>query len=269
MQALDKQRTLAVLRGRIAGIVDLSAATPADHAPRPAASHPLALPGGRLHEVFTDERRNAGAALGFALGLARDLLGPARPAAIYLQLNRDAQEMGLPYGAGLASFGFDPDTLLLVRANTIVELLWAAEEALACRAVAAVIADVAGRPKSLDFTVSRRLSLRAAKDGASFFWVRYGHWRAATAAQYRWRLQPVRSAETPFDARAPGHPNWLARLEKGAVGNSRQNEWFLGWTHHGFNWTADRPRPADRSDDAAALSHAVSIQLGDRLSQTA
>lgn len=270
MQALDKQHTLAALRDRIAGIVDLSVAAPED---RPETgnnpSHPLALPGGRLHEIFTDERRNAGATLGFSLALARDLLVPSRPAVIYLQLNRDAQEMGLPYGAGLASFGFDPNMLLLVRADTVVELLWAAEEALACRAVAAVIADIAGQPKALDFTVSRRLSLRATRDGASFFFLRYGQWREATAAQFRWHLQPVLSAETPFDARAPGTPQWQARLEKGTVGTSRQTEWLLGWTQNGFDWTADQRPAANRATTASAVSGVVPAHLGYRLSQTA
>lgn len=270
MQALDKQHTLAALRDRIAGIVDLSVAAPEDRAAAAASlSHPLALPGGRLHEIFTDERRNAGATLGFSLALARDLLAPSRPAVIYLQLNRDAQEMGLPYGAGLASFGFDPNMLLLVRADTIVELLWAAEEALACRAVAAVIADIAGQPKALDFTVSRRLSLRATKDGASFFFLRYGQWREATAAQFRWHLEPVLSAETPFDPRAPGTPQWQARLEKGAVGTSRQTEWLLGWTQNGFEYFASQQHQAAKSSGSKALPRPVSAQLADGLSKTA
>ena len=43
---------------------------------------------------------------------------------------------------GSTSFGLDPDAVVLIRTDTIVELLWAMEEAIACRAVAAVVADI-------------------------------------------------------------------------------------------------------------------------------
>src|SRR5690606_18559164 len=75
----------------------------------------LAAPGGLLHEVFADERRNAGAALGFALAQARGLVSPERPAILFVQLRREAQDMGLPYGVGLRSFGIDPDGVVLTR----------------------------------------------------------------------------------------------------------------------------------------------------------
>ena len=97
----------------------------------------LSTPGGLLHEIFSDEQRNGGAALGFALAQARGLLSAERPALLCMQLVREAQEMGLPYGAGLKSFGLDPDSVVLTRAENIVELLWAIEEAVSCRAVAA------------------------------------------------------------------------------------------------------------------------------------
>ncbi|UXN74465.1 hypothetical protein N8D56_04785 [Devosia sp. A8/3-2] len=94
-------------------------------------------------------------------------------------MSKQSREMGLPYGPGLVSFGFDPASLILVRPANMVELLWAAEEALACKAVAAVIADIADQPKILDFTASRRLSLRAASSGTSFLLLRYGTGRGS------------------------------------------------------------------------------------------
>ena len=59
-------------------------------------------------------------------------------------------------------------------ARTTVELLWAVEEAIACKAVAAVIADVGHEAKVLDFTATRRLSLRSSSGGSSVFLIRYG-----------------------------------------------------------------------------------------------
>src|SRR5690606_14856490 len=81
------------------------------------------LAGGMVQEIFTDERRNGAAALGFALAQARSLLSPVRQAVLYLQMLAEAQEMGLPYGPGLVSFGFDPDALVLIRPANITELL--------------------------------------------------------------------------------------------------------------------------------------------------
>ena len=97
-----------------------------------------------------------------------------RPAILYLQLASEMQETGLPYGAGLAAFGVDPETLILIRAANIVELLWAAEEALACRAVAAVVADIGADPQALDFTASRRLGMRAHEAKSTMLLMRYG-----------------------------------------------------------------------------------------------
>src|SRR5690606_31798639 len=109
----------------------------------------------------------------------------------------------------------------LIRAATITELLWALEEALACRAVAAVIADLARPHKALDFTASRRLALRSAASGGSLFLTRYGRGREASAARYRWRVVPRPSRPAPWDARAPGGPRWRVTLEKGRLGTAR------------------------------------------------
>jgi protein ImuA len=269
MSSLAKQERLAALRASIANIER-----------RPVLAEPVSAPDhgpgqfivpapGLVQEVFADERRNTAALLGFALGQARSLLTPVRRAVIYLQMLAEAQEMGLPYGPGLATFGFDPDALVLIRPANMVELLWAVEEALACGAVAAVIADIAGHPKVLDFTASRRLSLRADAGGTSLFLLRYGAWREASAAQLRWHLVPALSATTQFDARAPGETRWRARLERGVIGDRQNQEWLLEWTENGFHIidsnAAGTAQPADRPP----LSDTVPAELADRLPQTA
>ncbi len=232
----------------------------------------LATPRGSLHEVFAESGRDGGAALGFALAQARSLLDASRPAVLFMQLAADALELGLPYAHGLQSFGFDPERLVFVRPQTITELLWAVEEAVACRAVAAVVADIAQPHKALDFTASRRLSLRAAASGASVFLVRYARDREATAARYRWKIVPQLSGAPPFDDRAPGPPRWRVILEKGSLGKRRNatpagDEYLVDWTDNGFT-----PTDPNRRDDAGvprrpALPHAASAALGDRLPQ--
>ncbi|WP_417307734.1 ImuA family protein [Devosia sp.] len=280
MQRLDTQK-LDQLRQQIAAIerrplladgaamlAQKSKMSEPEGDPRLAA---LSVPGGHLHEVFADEPRASGASLGFALGLARPLLESGRRALLYLQLTEDVQEFGMPYGLGLATFGLDPDHLVICRVNTLPECLWAMEEAIACRAVAAVIADIPGQPKALDFTVSRRLGMRTAAAGTSAFLLRYGRAREASAARLRWQVTPIPSAGQRFDAAAPGPPRFAVSIEKHRLGSASKRaegqRLTLDWTADGF--VAVTPdQPAARPHQPAASPRPQPAALGDRLSQT-
>lgn len=235
-------------------------------------SGPLAVPSGAVHEVFAESQVEGGAALGFALAQARSLLKPARPALLILGLKADIADLGLLYSLGLESFGLDSRGVVLIRTETIVELLWALEEAVACRAVGAVVADIAYAHRALDFTASRRLSLRAASTGTSVFLVRYARTREASAARFRWKITPVESRSPPFDERAPGRPRWRVRLEKGClmeVGKvtPEGTEFVVDWMEDGFVLDDKGRRDDARFVGGAALSDAASAALGDRLSQ--
>lgn len=265
----SKVSTLQALKQTIAALETQPALRPDQM--QAVAAGLLAVPRGTVHEVFADAVREGGAALGFALAQAGGLAETGRPAVLFVQLVADAQEMGLPYGMGLKSFGVDPERLVLVRTESIVELLWAIEEAIACRAVAAVVADIVHPHKALDFTASRRLSLRAAGSGASVFLVRYGREREASAARFRWRIAPEQSRPPPFDERAPGPPRWRVRLEKGSLEGRRSaapegEEFLLDWTEHGFA----RVDADDRTGGArrpTPVPGALPAALGDGLSQ--
>lgn len=232
----------------------------------------LSAPGGLVHEIFADERRNCGAALGFALAQARGLLSAERPAILCMQLMREVQDMGLPYGAGLKAFGVDPANVVLTRTENIVEFLWAVEEAVSCRAVAGVIADIGSQPRALDFTASRRLSLRAESAGTSVFLIRYGKEREASAARLRWRVSPAISPIAAFDARAPGGPRWRVQLEKGRLGPAARRagalDLVLDWTENGFVMVNSGTAEARAAlTGSAPLPRAVPAALGDRLPQ--
>ena len=278
MQGVARQQMLEGLRTRISAIEKRPALADAvllhgnEKGAQPGeAQRLLATAPGQLHEIFADERRDAGAALGFTLGQARGFLSAERPALLFVQLMHEAQDGGLPYGAGLKSFGIDPDTLILGRMQTMVELLWAMEEAIACRVVAAVIADIGGHPKALDFTASRRLSLRAASAGTSVFVMRYGRERQASAAQLRWQVNPVLSGAVAFDAHAPGRPRWRLMLEKGRLRRGAVKAgagWILDWTENGFELAEPHRKPARRAFTGTPVSGAQPAALGHRLSQT-
>jgi len=234
----------------------------------------LATPRGSLHEVFTDTLINTGAALGFAFAQAKSLLAPGRQGILYLQLQSDALETGFPYEVGFKDFGLTAQQVVFVRPQTIIELLWAIEEAIACSAVAAVVADVVHAHKALDFTASRRMSLRAAASGASVLFVRYARDREASAARFRWKIVPELSGSPPFDERAPGPPRWRVLLEKGSLGQHRKvapggEEYLVDWSENGFVLAdiESRRAVAAGSPRRAPLSHAASAALGDRLSE--
>jgi protein ImuA len=231
----------------------------------------LAAPGGLLHEIFLDDPRTAGAGLGFSLALTKSLITPVRQAILYLELAAGTQEMGFPYAPGLAAFGLPSDTLILCRLETMTELLWSMEEAIGCRAVAAVIANVPGSAKDLDFTVSRRLSMRAASAGASALLLRYGTAREASAARLRWRIATALSTGAPHDATAPGAPRFAVTLEKSRLGARAQKlegqSFTLDWTDHGFAQVEpgrDRRAAAPRQP---ASSRPQPPLLGDRFSE--
>ncbi|HVW91682.1 MAG TPA: hypothetical protein VHB74_03655 [Devosia sp.] len=268
----DRRERLAGLRSRIASIEKRPLLADAVALPaQPGGQAALAAPAGLLQEIYADSQRDGTAALGFALGLARGLLTEARPAILLLQLAHEARETGLPYGPGLASFGMAPERVIVGQLAGLEELLWAVEEAIACRAVAAVIAEVLGAPRLLDFTASRRLSLRAASGGASILLVRYGGEREASAAKLRWRIAPEPGAAPAFDDRAPGPARWRAELEKGRLGPGLMEAGLslsLDWTENGFEpLTRGIAGNAPRNDPRTALPGAQPAALGDRLSE--
>jgi protein ImuA len=266
----DAKATIDSLRARIEAIERrpvLAERGPVLTAPGAAGAIP-AIPG-VLHEIFSDDIRNGGSALGFALGQARGLLKDRRPALIIMQLARETQEIGLPYGAGLAFFGIDPEVVVLTRAETVIEFLWAIEEAVSCSAVAAVVADIAGHHKAFDFTASRRLTMRSQATGTSVFLIRYGRGREASAAKFRWKVMPTPSGAPPFDARAPGLPRFAVTLEKGRMaGFSAEQDLLFDWTANGFALVdSNGQREGIAARRAAALSRSLHAALGDGLSQ--
>jgi len=268
LKALDKGAYWGTPDHDVAGIPSGAA----KNTPRKQAR--FQLEPGVLHEIFADHLRDAGPALGFCLAGVAPHLTPARPALLWLQLTRDAQQTGLPFGYGLARQGIDPQSLVIGRLRTLPDLLWAIEEAAACRFVAAIIADIATSDKMLDFTVSRRLQMRASASGTTILLARYGTGREASGARFRWRVAPALSEAPPFDARAPGRPAFAIDLEKGRLSTSAARPDFdelrlrpgdtaftLHWTKNGLTRPEKkgppRPRPAAPRLVSAALGNRV------------
>jgi len=183
---------------------------PVTHA-RAARWQPGRATGCRHTEVFAAAGEASGA--GLALALARDALGTdaedQRPW-LWVQDKAALRLSGRPYRPGLP----EPlrHRLIHVAAASPEDALFALEEGLRCRDLAFVIGEIAGNPRSLDFTASRRLSLAAEKHGTALWLVRLDARADLGSARMRWRAAAAPSPPPHWNPQAPGRATWSAEL---------------------------------------------------------
>ncbi len=227
MARRDKAEEIGVLRRAIAEIEGLPAlgsacvmrqATGAEEGP--AFSLDLAfgggLPKGELYEIVpAAAARDMAAATGFALALAARLSRVRRGAIFWFGLDFAAREVAGLYGPGLAAHGLDIDRLVFVHVASPRDLAWAMEEALKCRASAAVIGEFWSSRPPAELAPALRL-LRAARGSASVGLLLL---RQDIDFQYQIfsRLEVgARAVEPPHALRKPlpARPVWALRLLK-------------------------------------------------------
>ena len=174
---------------------------------------------GVLHgEIFASSREGSGA--GLALALALDAMAaqvpdpladvPDQRAWLWVQDVQAVRLTGRPYRPGL------PSTLrhrlIHVAAKGPEDTLFALEEGLRCRDLAFVIGELAGNPRALDFTASRRLSLTAQRHGIPLWLVRLDARRDLSSARQRWETRAAASLPPRWNPQAPGAASWQAEL---------------------------------------------------------
>ena len=204
-----------------------------------------------LHsEIFASADDASGA--GLALALARDALRMCLinkdPLAevedhrqvLWVQDARAVQLGGRPYLHGLPS---DLQGCVIhVAAQRPEDALFALEEGLKCRDLCCVIGEIAGNPRALDFTASRRLSLAAEKHGIALWLVRIEARPDLSSARMRWQARPAPSSPPRWNLQAPGTPAWQAELFRAA--RYAPGQWTL--THDKGQLSLDRASPAYR-----------------------
>jgi hypothetical protein len=142
------------------------------------------------------------------------------------------------YPPALAAAGIPLDQLLLLRPKTPEDEIWALAECLACRGVAATIA----QPPPLSRVQVRRLQLAAERGGGVGLLLR-PHDAAAThhAAATRWLVQPARGERTV--------QRWRIQLIHGHGGRLHESV-YLEYSRDPHHPQADRvralPELADR-----------------------
>ncbi len=177
---------------------------------------------GAVHEVTGD------AAGGFAAMVAGRLACP-------VLWCRDAADRAVLYGPGLGVFGLNPARVIVARCQGRTDLLWAMEEGLRTRALAAVIGEP---PGIVDLTASRRLQLAAETGGGLGIVVNPEGGFAASALESRWRINAAPAGDAV-------RPRWQVTLER-SRGGARNAHWIVERDEETGDF-AVVAAPADRS----------------------
>jgi len=218
-------------------------APPAFRAPRWEPGSPCAL----HSEVFARANEASGAAL--ALALALD--GRDGRSVLWVQDREAVRLTGRPYRPGLPA-GLRR-RLIHVAARTPEDALFALEEGVRCRELAVVIGEIAGNPKALDFTASRRLTLAAERHAVPLVLVRLDAACDLSSARMRWQAAAAPSLPPRWNAQAPGVPAWRAELFRART--YPPGEWIL--RNDGQDLTAEPPDHGDLADAAGGRSLAA------------
>jgi protein ImuA len=190
------------------------------------------LPRAALHELHAAEKGDWTSAAAMALLWAQrcQISGRAERPVLWISESGEARRLGRLYPPGLAELGVDPSGIIHVDAPDSIAVLRAAADGARSSAMGAVIIELAGkRPKGLDLTATRRLSLSSQKSGVLSLFLRSGSDAEnplPTAAFSRWQVAAAPSS--PLDANAPGHPAFdinLLRHRSGLYGLSARLEW--------------------------------------------
>lgn len=194
------------------------------------AQQPVAL-ACTLSEAFPGTPTDA-SAIGFILSRLPRTDAPI----LWVQDRLSRKEAGRPMLAGVGI----KRPIIMVDLARAADVLWAMEDGLRCRSLAAVIGEVWGDPSALDFTATKRLALRAEAADVSCWLIRRAASPDLSAARDRWRIASLPSAPHPHDIQAPGDPRWALDLFRSRHSKPGQ-------------WVATYDRAADRVDLSAPV----------------
>jgi protein ImuA len=185
------------------------------------------LAGSVLHELAPSAPIHLAAATGFAAALTALAAGP-RGEALWIATDFAVREGGGPYGPGLDRYGMAASRLLVLRVPRPLDVLWAMEEALRCRALACVIAELTGEGPEADLTATRRLTLAAHEGQGLGLLLRHRVTPAPSAAVTRWQVAACASEPDGFGGL--GRTRFDLALGKNRRGPS--GRWIIEWNHH-------------------------------------
>jgi protein ImuA len=175
------------------------------------------FPIGVVHEFLTFKQEHVAATAGFVAGILSVLMN-TNGVCLWISTRRKI------FPRAFKSFNVHPGNLVFINAPNNQHALWATEEALKCKAVATVIAEV----PELTFMQSRRLQLVVEKSNVTGLVFRTDARRlCTTACVARWEIKPM--ASQPEDGMpGVGFPRWNVSLLK--VRNGKTGSWTVEWS---------------------------------------
>lgn len=179
----------------------------------PNAEFPL----GAVHEFVSANREDGSATIGFVSGLVASLIKD-KGAIIWISSRQTI------FPNALQSFGIKPDQIIFIHLHKEKEIIWAIEETLKCKGLAAVIGEI----PELSFLVSRRLQLAVEQSQVTGFILRNNPRSLnTTACVTRWRITSLLS-QLPAGMPGVGFPRWNVELLK--VRNGKPGKWEIEFT---------------------------------------
>jgi protein ImuA len=200
-------------------------------------------------EIFASSAEASGAGLALALASQGEGDGDDTRHVLWVQDRKAMQLGGRPCVQGLP-----PDLhrrLIHVATATPEDAMFALEEGLKCRDFACVIGEIAGNPRALSFTASRRLSLTAERHGVALWLVRLDAEPDLSSARMRWRVDAVPSSNPRWNPAAPGAATWHAELFRAR--RHAPGEWMLS-DENGILHVCHDPQPAVAAPDLVHLA---------------
>ena len=204
-----------------------------------------------LHELAPAGPIYLAAATGFAMALTARACR-RRGRALWIATDFALEEAGGPYGPGLDLFGLPSARLLMLRVPRATDALWAMEEALRCRALASVVAELPG-DAAVELTATCRLALAARESTTLSLLLRHRATPEPSAAATRWRI--AAGPSEPDDYGGLGRTRFELSLVKNRRGPA--GRWIIEWNHHECVFAAvslpvaeaafDRPHRASRA----------------------
>jgi protein ImuA len=173
-----------------------------------------------MHEYLYGCSEDAAATSAFIIGLLSSVMHKDA-ISLWISCSRTI------FPPALQFFGVSPDQIIFIDLKNEKEVSWAIEEAIRCKALAAVV----GEMSEMSFTDSRRFQLAIEKSGVPCFILRHSPRNMATASVTRWHIKPL---PTTSEEGLPGvvHPRWQVALTK--VRNGKPGTWDLDWINGRF-----------------------------------
>lgn len=179
-----------------------------------------AFPLGAVHEFICNGKEAVAATGGFVSALLSTLM---KSTAVTVWISSS----GKIFPPAFKSFGLDPDRIIFIQLQKEKDLLWAIEEALKCKGLAAVVCEL----PELSFTSSRRFQLAVEQSAVTVFILRINPRKlTTTACVTRWQISSLPSEAT--DLPGVGFPKWNVELLK--VRNGKPASWQVEWAANKF-----------------------------------